>query len=425
MTCIDPRRVSQAARAFVCDDCAAEYPLHRPITLCPDCGGLLEVRYDLGLIAPGLPGRAREGRGMWRWRELLPLPLDVAPVSLGEGDTPLLELSMPGGASLLVKNDGLMPTGSFKDRGFALAVSFAAALGVDSGFTYSSGNAAGSFGAYCARAGIAATVFVEDLASELKIAAAAMAGADVRLLRFDSSAEIFASLDALAREGRYSFVNFLNPVRHEAMKVYAYELCEALGWRAPDVVIHPVGTGGGLWGCWKGFLELRALGLIDRLPRMVGVQPAACAPIVEAMAAGRAACITVGDPAATIAQSIATDTMPYGGRRVLRALRDSGGRAYAVPEQGIEDAMRALGRAGISAEPSGAVAYAAAAAGLREGWIAPDETAVAVVTGTGLKQPAALISAAPAPGGRLEAADVGAWRRVLDGAGRDAAECMR
>lgn len=408
-----------AAVALCCDDCAREFDVRQAVTVCPSCGGLLEVRYDLDAVAGGLPGRAaaRRDLGMWRWRELLPVVPEDEAVSLGEGDSPLLAVPRLAAAlglrELHVKNDAFMPTGSFKDRGFSLALTVARSLGLRSGFTYSSGNAGASFAAYAARAGLAATVFVEESANEAKVASIALHGARVYRLQYDSSADIFAVLDTLGRAGHYSFTNFINPVRHEAMKVYAYEICEQLRWSVPDVIVHPVGTGGGLYGAWKGFRELRDLGLIDRVPRMVGVQPTACAPLVDAITGGRECARTVGDPSATMAQSIAGDALIHGGRRLLRAIRESGGTAVAVSEDQLADAMRVLGRHAISAEPSAAASVAALLDARAAGWLGADESVVAVVTGSALKQPSALTKVAPLPVGTVRA-DADEWRAVLD-----------
>jgi threonine synthase len=261
---------------------------------------------------------------------------------------------------------------------------------------------------------MAATVFVEAAANETKVAAISLYGAAVYRLHYDSSAEIFAAVDELARRGAYSFVNFVNPVRHEAMKTYAYEICEQLGWQAPDVMVHPVGTGGGLVGAWKGFGELRALGLIDRLPRMIGVQPAVCAPLADAFEHNRAETGSAGDATRTVAQSIAGDSMIHGGRRVLRALRESGGAAIAVGEDEIIAAVRDLGAAGVAAEPSAAASVAALAAARDRGLIGADDTVIAVITGTALKQPGALGRIAPAPRGNVRA-DADEWLPLLGG----------
>ncbi len=401
-----------------CDDCGHEVSPSGPATVCHLCGGLLEFCYDLGSAPADLFARAARERalGMWRWRALLPLAAEATAVTLGEGDTPLLDVPdlshQLGFARLWLKNDSLMPTGSFKDRGFALAVSVARQLGLRRGFTYSSGNAGASFAAYAARAGLQATVFVEAAANETKVAAISLFGARVYRLHYETSAQIFDALDELARQGEYPFVNFVNPVRHEAMKTYAYEICEQLDWDVPDVMVHPVGTGGGLWGAWKGFLELRELGVIDRVPRMFGVQPAVCAPLVEAFQNRREEAITVGDAGATIAQSIAGDSLIHGGRRLLGAIRSSGGGAVAVTEDDIGAAVRLLGKAAIAAEPSAAAALAGLLHARERGLIAPTETVVAVVTGSALKQPTALTGFAPQPLGAVRA-DVAQWRDIL------------
>lgn len=407
------------AEELRCDEHGHVVPLDRPVTLCPTCGSLLEMAYDLDRAPADLFERAARERsaGMWRWRALLPLPADATPVTLGEGDTPLLPApglaQRLGLARLWLKNDALMPTGSFKDRGFALAVSMARHYGLTRGFTYSSGNAGASFAAYAARAGMRATVFVESTANEAKVAAISLYGARAYRLHYESSKQIFAALDQLAGQGEYSFVNFVNPVRHEAMKTYAYEIVEQLGG-APDVMVHPVGTGGGLWGAWKGFLELRDLGVINRVPRMIGVQPAVCAPLAEAFDNGRDETRTVGDASATIAQSIAGDTMIHGGRRLLQAIRESCGYAVGVTEDDIAEAMRLLGREAVAAEPSAAASLAALLHARDRGLIDADESVVTVVTGSALKQPGALTSVAPKPLGDVQA-DADQWLNVLEG----------
>jgi threonine synthase len=394
------------ATHYVCDDCRLEFSLDSPVMLCRECGGLLETHYDLSRAGSELAARAAaaQGRGIWRWGTLLP---GNGSISLGEGDTPLLpvyqlaaRLRIPG---MLVKNDAMMPTGSFKDRGFSVAVSVAYELGIRRAFTYSSGNAGASFAAYAARAGIDATVLVEESANETKVAAISLSGARVVRLQYGSSVDIFGSVAALAQAGRYSFVNFINPVRHEGMKTYAYEICEALDWDPPDVMVHPVGTGGGLVGAWKGFRELYELGLIDRLPRMVGVQPEASAPVVQAFAAGAQRAGRHGDATRTVAQSIAGDAPIGGGTRVLQAIYGSGGRAVAVSDAELFEAMRLLGAEGVSAEPSAATPIAALRRARAEGWVRESDVVVAVVTGSALKQPSALCQAAAPPCGSVPA----------------------
>jgi threonine synthase len=409
-----------SAVAYVCDRCGARSGLDRPQNLCQDCGGLLEVGYDLRQIPADLRERAAQSRGtgIWRWRDLLPVDPATEPVSLGEGDTPLLAArglaEHLGLRRLWLKNDALMPTGSFKDRGFSLAVTAARQLGLRRAFTYSSGNAGASLAAYALRAGMDAAILVEYLASPVKVAAIRAYGGRVISLRFRSSGEIFSALRAIDGKAPYSFVNFINPLRHEAMKTYAYEICEALGWRAPDVMLHPVGTGGGLYGAWKGFGELRELGWINHAPKMIGVQPAACAPIVKAVQRGDAVALPDGDPSATIAQSMACDAPIHRGERVLRAIRESGGTAIAVSDRQLTEAMRLLGREGILAEPSAAAPLAALIEGLRSGAISPGSEAVCVITGSGLKQPGDLASPADGPVPEVNADDPDRIVQVLD-----------
>jgi len=408
------------ATEYVCDRCGARFGLGRAETLCRSCGGLLEVRYDLSKAPAELRERAAAARAenLWRWRELLPVDQAATPVSLGEGDTPLLAARTLGERlglrRLWLKNDTLMPTGSFKDRGFSVAVTVAAQLGIRRAFTYSSGNAGASLAAYAARAGMDAAVLVEYLASPVKVAAILGYGARVISLRFGSSAEVFNALEAIAAKAPYSFVNFINPIRHEAMKTYAYEICEALEWRAPDVMLHPVGTGGGLYGAWKGFRELYELGWIDRLPRMIGVQPDTCAPVVEAVERGDAFALPSGDPSGTIAQSMACDAPIQQGERVLRAIRESGGTAVAVSDKQLREAMTLLGSEGILAEPSAAAPLAGLLQCLRAGTVSSADEAVCVITGSALKQPAELTGAVTRPMAEVHAADTGQILQVLD-----------
>jgi len=413
------------ATHYVCDRCRADYALADRINTCRRCGGLLEIQYDLRRLATAVSPRTFEGRpqSMWRWREFLPVGRDDDVVSLGEGGTPLVPSVYAGPQlglrHLYFKNDALMPTGSFKDRGFSLAVTVAHNLGVTRGLTYTSGNAGASFAAYAARAGMDTVILVEYVANPVKAAVIGLYGARVATLYFDGMAQITAMLEQAVQELElYQFVNFINPVRHEAMKTYAYEICAQLGWRPPHVMIHPVGTGGGLWGAWKGFRELRDIGWIDRVPRMVGVQPAASAHLAEAFQRGARVAGRFGDATATIAQSIAADAPIQGGERVLRGIYDSGGWAEGVTDEEILTAMRWLGREGIAAEPAAAAPLAALTRAIAAGRIDPDESIVCVVTGSGLKQPAAIQQAVGTPTHEIKA-DYAALRALLADLWRD------
>jgi threonine synthase len=398
------------ATAFLCDRCTSEFSLSEPLNTCPHCGGLLEVQYDVSRMKRDLSPQMYSTRetSVWRWHEFYPLKESANVISLGEGGTPLIPSVYAGPklglSNLYFKNDTLMPTGSFKDRGFSLAISFAKELGVHQGLTYSSGNAGASFAAYAARAGIESTVLVEYLANPVKKAMISLYGANVATLYFESMTEITDMLEKGVKElEMYQFVNFINPLRHEAMKSYAFEISEAFGWNAPDVMVHPVGTGGGIWGAWKGYRELQSLGWIESLPRMVGVQPNATGPIVRAFQKGLKRAERYGDSSKTIAQSISGNAPIQGGERVLNAIYESGGFAESVTDDDILEAIRWLGHEGISAEPASAASLAAVKRGVAEGLIGTDERVVCVITGSGLKQSSAVQQAIPDSSLRLDA----------------------
>ena len=407
-----------SAVCFVCDDCGAEIDLRQPVNLCPHCGGMLEVRYDLEKMKQSADVMRHYQRGsIWRYRDFFPAVSDGHIVTLGEGGTPLVKSRWLGPSlgieNLYFKNDTLMPTGSFKDRGFSLAVSYASEIGVKRGLTYSSGNAGASFSAYSARAGFPGLVLVEYLASDTKKAMILLYGAKAAILEYENFDQISAMLDGAVQElGCYMFVNFINPVRHEAMKTYAYEIYGELG-RVPDYSFHPVGTGGGLWGTWKGYQELAAMGVTDKLPHMVGVQPSAVCWLKQAIDTGAQEGSLYGDSTKTIAQSISGNSPLHGGRRLLSAVRNSGGMAMAVTDEEILEAMRDLGREGIGAEPSSAAGVAAFKQAAKAGKIRSTDTAVCVITGTALKQPAIVQRATNMPQRRVRA-DVDALRTLLE-----------
>ncbi len=402
---------------FICDSCGGQYSLNEPLTLCPDCGGLLETRYDI----PAMKNAVKDfddssARSIWKYRKMLPPVGDADIVSLGEGCTPLvpsLHLSKELGMKrLYFKNDTMMPTGSFKDRGFSLAVSYARKLNVKRAFTYSSGNAGASFAAYAARVSLPSLVCVEYVANKSKMAMIKLFGAHTAVLRYNNFDEISNMLkEASENLGIYQFVNFINPIRHEAMKTYAYEIYEDLG-RAPDAMFHPVGTGGGLWGAYKGFCELAAIGMTDRVPRMYAVQPADCAHFKEAFDRGDRQAGRFGDASKTAAQSIASDAPIQGGKRVLKAVYDTKGAALGVTDEEIFQAMRDLAREWIAAEPSAASAVAGLKRAVSEGKLGGDDIAVCVITGSGLKQPQTVETVAGMPEHSLYA-DAADLKRLL------------
>ena len=408
------------AIGLVCDKCQKDYDIRRAVNTCPSCGGLLEVVYDLPRMKKEISFAKLRANGntLWRYKDFFPAIDEKNIVSLGEGCTPLVKsvhLSRElGMENIYFKNDTMMPTGSFKDRGFSLAISFAKDIGVKKGFTYSSGNAGASFAAYSSRGGFNALVLVEYLASDTKKAMIKLYGAPTAILNFENFAQISVMLEKAVRQlGLYQFVNFINPIRHEAMKTYAYEIFDQLGGAVPDYMFHPVGTGGGLWGAWKGYNELKALGLTDQLPKMVAVQPETSCHLKKAFQKGARVAGQYGDPAKTIAQSIAADSPIQGGTRVLDAIYQSGGLALGVTDPEILAAMRMLGKEGIGAEPSSAAAVAALMQGVKNGTVNPNATAVCVITGTALKQSRAVEMAAGQPELRVNA-DIDSLAELID-----------
>jgi len=373
-----------------CPRCEAEAPGATPATLCPRCGGVLEVHVDLAGAGPGLRDEIRRRpRGLWRWREFLPLAAGGDPVSLGEGDTPLVRTARLAAATglerLWIKNDTVLPTGSLKDRSVTVALSHArevkaAAVGVSS-----TGNHAASVAAYAAAAGLPAWVFVPATTAPAKIVQARAYGARVVAVRapYDHTSALFR--EALRTFGWYSCLSS-NPWRNEGKKTYAFETWEALGGEVPAWMIHPIAGGLGVAATWKGWRELNALGWARGVPRMVVAQASAAAPIVRAWQAGTDD-VTPLAPGATVAESIAVGG-PSLGWRALRAVRESGGTCVACPDDELLAAQALLARtAGIFCEPSAAASLAAALRLRRAGTIRSGDLVVCVVTGHGLKQP--------------------------------------
>jgi threonine synthase len=308
-------------------------------------------------------------RSLWRYREVIPFP--DRPVTLGEGLTPLVE-ARDGG--LLLKMESLNPTGSFKDRGAAVLVTHLVGQRVDHIVEDSSGNAGAAMAAYGARAGIAASIYVPEAASSGKLAQIAAYGA--RTVRVAGSREAVA--EAARRASGVYASHCWHPAFFHGTKTIAYELWEQLGWRAPDWIVSPVGQGTLLLGLALGFRELRAVGAITRLPRLVAVQAALCAPLA---APTLELSSSVGD---TIAEGIRT-RQPVRGPEILRAVSESEGRWEVVAEAEIRQAWARLAAEGVYAEPTAAVAPAAARRLLERGVIRPEHTVVVPVTGHGLK----------------------------------------
>lgn len=381
-----------------CGRCELEYPTNVAPAVCKTCGWILEC--DVALpTTPGLAAEIRaRPRGLWRWHELLPLADPTAVVSLGEGDTPLVPAmrlgELVGIPRLHLKNDTLQPTGSLKDRINTVACSHAREVGAPVVATSSTGNQAVSIAAYAAAAGIECVVFIPERTPAPKVVQALAHGARVVRVAGPYGNTVALFRKALRTWGWYSTLSN-NPWRNEGMKTYAYEIWEALG-HAPDWLIHPEASGGAVAGAWKGFMELRSLGWVERGPRMGLAQAAAAAAIVHAYERGLADA-DPETPGETVAESISVGRPSLAGR-ALRAVRESGGAALALGDDEILKARDLLARyAGIFAEPAAAASLAAAMRLRGTGAIAPADLVVCVVTGHGLKQLAAVDAGRPAP----------------------------
>lgn len=359
----------------------------------------MEAEMDLNRAGSALSDEIRgRARGLWRWREFLPVDSPAAVVSLGEGDTPLVHsgrLAREAGLErLYVKNDTVLPTGSLKDRSVTVAVSRAREVKAPTVAVSSTGNHAASVAAYAAAAGLGCVVMVPAGTAAGKVIQARVHGATVIAVQapFDVTADLFKV--ALDTFGWYSCLS-TNPWRNEGKKSYAFETWEQLEGEVPDWMIHPIAGGLGVTACWKGWRELRQLGWTARIPRMVAAQSAAAAPIVAAFEAGHdeVAPCPVGP---TVAEAIASGH-PNLGWRCLDAIRQTGGTAAAVTDAQLLHAQSLLARTtGIFCEPSAAAALAAALMLRKTGVIKATELVVCVATGHGLKQPEpALDQAAP------------------------------
>jgi threonine synthase len=356
-------------------------------------GKPLLVRYDLDGIRKALSKDALSARppDLWRYRELLPVRRVEDIVSLGEAVTPLLRLtkleSRLGGGELLVKDEGRLPTGSFKARGLVMAVSMAKAFGIAHMAMPTNGNAGAALAAYASRAGIKTTIFCPEDTPEVNVSEIALQGATVYRVNglIDDCGKIVA--EGKAEVGWFDVSTLKEPYRIEGKKTMGLELAEQLDWRLPDVIFYPTGGGTGLIGMWKAFAELEAIGFIGKKrPRMVAVQAAGCAPMVRAFENGVEHAERWED-AHTIASGIRVP-QAIGDFLILRAVRESGGFAIAVSDDAISAAVDEVGREeGFLMCPEGAATFAAYTQSLADGRISRHEQAVLFNCATGLKYP--------------------------------------
>jgi threonine synthase len=356
-------------------------------------GKPLLVRYDLAAIRKALSREALAQRppDLWRYRELLPVRRCEHIVSLGETVTPLIAVPKLAArrnvGEILVKDEGRLPTGSFKARGLVMAVSMAKALGVSHMAMPTNGNAGAALAAYASRAGIKSTIFCPDDTPEINVSEIAMQGASVYRVNglIDDCGKIVAG--GKAKAGWFDTSTLKEPYRIEGKKTMGIELAEQLGWQVPDVILYPTGGGTGLIGMWKAFNELEAIGFVgSKRPRMVAVQAAGCAPMVRAYEAGEEHA-SRWENAHTIAAGIRVP-QALGDFLILRAVRESGGFAIAVTDEAIAAGIDEVGRAeGLLLCPEGAATYVALKQARADGRIRRDEQVVLFNCATGLKYP--------------------------------------
>ena len=376
-------------------ECSATGTRYDPYQLynLSEAGKPLLVRYDLEAARRALTRETLAARpaDMWRWRELLPVRDRAHIVSLGEATTPLVRLPSTehrlGIAELIVKDEGRLPTGSFKARGIAVAVSMAKALGVGKIVMPTNGNAGAALAAYAARAGIKALIFCPSDTPEINLHEMAIHGA--RVERIDGLIDDCGVLaaEAARQDGWFDMSTLKEPYRIEGKKTMGLELAEQLGWRLPDLIFYPTGGGTGLIGMWKAFAELEAIGLIGpERPRMVAVQAAGCAPIVEAWRRGGEHAPRWND-ADTIAAGIRVPRA-IGDFLILRAVRESGGFAIAVSDEDILAGRDEIAREdGLLLCPEGAATLAACAKARADGLVTPSDRVVLFNCASGLKYP--------------------------------------
>jgi threonine synthase len=383
-----------------CARCGRLYDPNSGVIRCENRDdGRLDITYDYEALREVLNPDvfSRRERGVWKYRELLPIVNPANIITLGEGGVPLIHARnlawKIGMQELLLLDDTRNPTGSFKDRPMTVGVSKAMELGFKTVVSASSGNAAAALSAYSAKAGLKCFAFVPEMASEAKLAQLTMYGARVVRVRAVESGEdatVKLLKEVCDRYKWYPCPSFgpMNPYQAEGPKTMSYEIAEGLGWSTPDWVFVPVGAGGALAGNWKGYRDFEELDFIESKPRMAAVQPDGCAPVVRAYEQGLDPMrITPWDRPNSVASGL-MDPFPWDGDAAIKAIKDSHGTAVAVSNEEILEAQRLLARTeGIFAEPSGVTSLAGLIKLTKAGSVEKSDSAVVEITGSGLKDP--------------------------------------
>jgi threonine synthase len=378
---------------LACTACGRTWSADELQTTCRACGKVLYARYDLARARRELDRDAFAARepSLWRWREMLPVRDPAQITTLGEGGTPLLPAPRLGAAlscdRLYIKDEGVNPTGTFKARGMAVAVSRAKELGAPGLVVPTAGNAGGAMAAYAARAGLPAYVFMPEDAPEANKLEARVAGAQVRLVAGLITDAGKLSREEAAKHGWFDVSTLREPYRVEGKKTMGYELAQAFDWELPDAILYPTGGGTGLVGMWKAFAEMEALGWIGpKRPRMFAIQATGCAPIVRAFARG-ARTAEPWENAQTMAGGLRVPSA-IGDYLMLDVLRESDGGGIAVSDEEMLDAMAQVAQTeGVLVCPEGAATVAGLAKLLKDGHLRGSERIVLFNTGSGLKYP--------------------------------------
>ena len=383
-----------------CVKCGKLYEATPNLTNC-SCGGILDIVYDYDYIKANLTKKklaARRDNSMWRYRELLPVEEDTPNTPLRVGWSPLYEADrlakQLGIKKLYVKDDGINPTASLKDRASAMAVAKAREAGAEVIACSSTGNAASSLAGNAAAAGLKTYIFVPSRAPKGKVAQLMTFGATVISVQGSYEDTFELSKQAIDRWGWYNRNAAINPYLSEGKKTVALEIMEQLDWQVPDYIAISVGDGCTIAGLWKGLKDLYAIGFIDRLPRLISAQAEGCCPLNRA--------IETGEPwhpmeENTLADSIAVG-VPRNADKALMAIRESNGVTVNVSDEEIMAAQKLLGRTcGVFGEPAGVTGAAGLKKLCEEGRIEPDATVVSVVTGNGLKDVANAIKSCGEP----------------------------
>ena len=385
-----------------CTICGKVSPAGPETTVCPHCGGILDIEYDYDYIRfcfRKQPLQERSDPTMWRYLELLPVEGPGTRPKLRVGGSPLYKADALGKElgirELWIKDDGQNPTASLKDRASAMAVVKACEAGKTTIACSSTGNAASSLAGNAAAAGLSTFIFVPSRAPKGKVAQLMMFGATVILVEGSYEDTFRISAEAIERWGWYNRNAAINPYLMEGKKTVSLEIAEQLSFKMPDYVAVSVGDGCTIGGVWKGFKDLYQAGLIDRLPRIISVQASGCCPINTAAAAGTMEWVPQEEN--TLADSIAVG-VPRNPVKALRAISESNGVTVNVSDEEIMAAMRLLGKhAGVFAEPAGAAGTAGGKKAGETGLIERNASVVSIVTGNGLKDVNNAIRAAGEP----------------------------